>query len=40
VSEEVKNLCTTQLSIPRLGKAESLNAALAAGIIVASLKKS
>ncbi|MEI7802334.1 MAG: RNA methyltransferase [Bacteroidota bacterium] len=37
VSEEIKSLCTHSISIPRFGKAESLNAAVATGIICAAL---
>ena len=37
VTDEVKLLCTHTLSIPRFGKAESLNAAVATGIICAAL---
>ncbi|GDX52055.1 RNA methyltransferase [Bacteroidota bacterium] len=39
VSEEVKMLCTNQISIPKFGKAESLNAAVATGIICAALSE-
>ncbi len=37
LSEEVLALCDQQISIPRLGKAESLNAAVATGIILQQL---
>ncbi len=37
VSAEVKKLCTHAISIPKFGKAESLNAAVATGIICAAL---
>ncbi len=36
VSEEVKQLCNYSISIPKFGKAESLNAAVATGIICAT----
>lgn len=39
VSEEVKKLCTHSISIPKFGKAESLNAAVATGIICATLSE-
>lgn len=39
VSEEVKKLCTHSISIPKFGKAESLNAAVATGIICAILSE-
>jgi len=38
VSEQISLLADTRLSIPRFGKAESLNAAIACGIILASVK--
>ncbi len=37
VTDEVKALCSGSISIPRFGKAESLNAAVATGIICAAL---
>lgn len=39
VSEEVKLLCTDHISIPKFGNAESLNAAVATGIICAALSE-
>lgn len=38
VSEQISSLADTRLSIPRFGKAESLNAAIACGIILATIK--
>ncbi|MFM8618905.1 MAG: TrmH family RNA methyltransferase [Opitutaceae bacterium] len=40
LSAETKPLLTRRVTIPRLGKAESLNAAVAAGIICAHLRRS
>jgi TrmH family RNA methyltransferase len=37
ISESVLNHCTHQITIPRVGRAESLNAAVATGIIVSNL---
>lgn len=37
LSDEVMALCNQQISIPRLGKAESLNAAVATGILLQQL---
>lgn len=34
VSEELQNLCNCKITIPRYGRAESLNAAVASGIIL------
>lgn len=39
IHEEILNLCKARITIPRFGNAESLNAAVAAGIILAQLKK-
>ncbi len=39
VSEEAKQLCTNHISIPKFGNAESLNAAVATGIICAALSE-
>ena len=38
VSDEVMELVTEKINIPRIGEAESLNAAVAAGIILAIIK--
>ena len=38
VSDEVMELVTEKITIPRIGEAESLNAAVAAGIILAIIK--
>ncbi|MBL7728364.1 MAG: RNA methyltransferase, partial [Dinghuibacter sp.] len=40
ISEPVMNLCTHRVSIPRKGGAESLNAAVACGILLANLTES
>ncbi|RYF94557.1 MAG: RNA methyltransferase, partial [Chitinophagaceae bacterium] len=37
ISEEVMSLATNKLMIPRIGKAESLNAAVATGILLSQL---
>jgi TrmH family RNA methyltransferase len=37
INKELLNRCTHNVTIPRLGKAESLNAAVATGIICHSL---
>ena len=37
ISEEVLNYCTDKITIPKKGKAESLNAGVAAGIILSHL---
>jgi len=34
VSEEVKNMCDSRFIIPMLGKTESLNAAVATGVVL------
>ena len=39
LSPEIVELCDQQISIPRLGKAESLNAAVATGILLQQLVK-
>lgn len=39
VSEEVQNLATETLRIPKIGRGDSLNVAVAAGIILAELSK-
>ncbi len=39
VSDEAKQLCTHSISIPKFGNAESLNAAVATGIICAALSE-
>jgi TrmH family RNA methyltransferase len=33
ISAEIQQLCQHQISIPKIGKAESLNAAIACGIV-------
>ena len=38
VSDEVMELVNEKITIPRIGEAESLNAAVAAGIILAIIK--
>jgi len=38
VSQSIRKLCTDRITIPKYGKAESLNAAVAAGIICHSLR--
>jgi len=37
ISEEIMQLCTEKITIPKIGEAESLNAAVAAGIILSHL---
>ncbi|MFQ5769572.1 MAG: TrmH family RNA methyltransferase, partial [bacterium] len=39
VSNEIKNLATTTLKIPKKGQGDSLNVAVAAGIILAEMSK-
>ena len=39
VHEEILKLCKSRITIPRFGNAESLNAAVATGIILAQLKR-
>ncbi|MEP6951971.1 MAG: RNA methyltransferase [Ginsengibacter sp.] len=39
ISEELLNLATLKITIPRYGNAESLNAAVATGIILSYIKK-
>lgn len=39
VSEDLLNLATQQITIPKIGEAESLNAAVATGIILAEIMK-
>ena len=39
IHEEILNLCKSRVTIPRFGHAESLNAAVATGIILAQLKR-
>ncbi|HLK27984.1 MAG TPA: TrmH family RNA methyltransferase, partial [Puia sp.] len=39
VHEELISLATNKITIPKIGEAESLNAAVAAGIVMAWLKK-
>jgi RNA methyltransferase, TrmH family len=39
ISEKIKKLITEPLTIPRIGGAESLNAAVAAGIILSHIVK-
>ncbi len=38
IHEDILNLCTSTITIPRFGHAESLNAAVASGIILAQIK--
>ena len=37
ISDEIMQLCTERITIPRVGEAESLNAAVAAGIILSHI---
>lgn len=39
VSDEIKSRLTTHITIPKYGQAESLNAAIATGILCAAIKK-
>ncbi len=39
ISKEIMHLCTEQITIPKMGAAESLNAAVAAGIILSHVRQ-
>ncbi|MGN6438564.1 MAG: TrmH family RNA methyltransferase [Agriterribacter sp.] len=39
IKQSLLNYCTTQITIPRIGEAESLNAAVATGILLSHLTK-